>query len=59
MKGKAKYLHNLQSDLDVKKYTDSETAHRDLCGSYDYCVLCNKKNKYPCASAYEKLNKEE
>lgn len=29
------------------------------CGEYDYCKYCNKKNKYPCASAFDKFMKKE
>lgn len=43
-----------QSQLDVKKWVDSEIKGYDTCGSYDYCSSCNKDAAYPCAYAYDK-----
>ena len=45
-----------QSQLDVKKWVDSEIKGYDTCGSYDYCSSCNKSEAYPCACAYEKYS---
>lgn len=42
----------LQLDLDIKKWIESERAGKDLCGSYSYCEYCDKELKYPCAEAY-------
>ena len=42
----------LQLDLDIKKWIESERAGKDLCGSYAYCEYCDKDLKYPCAEAY-------
>lgn len=50
-------LQELQNQLDVKKYIESERFGKDLCGAYFYCKHCNKKNKFPCASAYKKIMK--
>ena len=36
------YTHELQEKMDVSKWLDSEQAHRDLCGNYEYCAFCNK-----------------
>ena len=45
-----------QSQLDVKKWVDSEIKNTDTCGSYDYCANCDKNEAYPCAVAYEKFS---
>lgn len=50
-------VKELQQKLDAKKYEESAKAGKDLCGTYDYCKYCNKKNKYPCAAAYNKNKK--
>lgn len=47
----------LQHDHDVNKYLESEKANKDLCGSYEYCCYCKKKNKNPCAAAKRYFNK--
>ena len=41
-----------QTELDVKKWLDSERAGIDTCGSYEFCAKCDKSLEYPCASAY-------
>ena len=41
----------LQAKLDLKKWLDSETQHRDMCGMYDYCKYCDRNDATPCASA--------
>ena len=51
-------LKVLQEQLDIEKYIASNEAGVDLCGKLTYCKYCNKKNKYPCASAKRKLDKE-
>ena len=51
-------LNELQKQLDLEKYIASNEAGVDLCGKLTYCKYCNKKNKYPCASAKRKLDKE-
>ena len=43
-----------QSELDVKKWIDSEIKNYDTCGEYSYCANCNKNEAYPCAYAYER-----
>ena len=50
-----------QITLEEKKWLDSEKNKKDMCGRYDYCCVCNKVEKYPCAKAenrYKKMNKE-
>lgn len=46
----------LQSMIDLKKWYDSEASGRDTCGTYDFCVYCDKTLDMPCACAYEKAN---
>lgn len=48
----------LQSQLDQKKWIDSENNHRDMCGEYPYCACCNKNIAFPCAEAYLKANEK-
>lgn len=50
-------LKDLQKQLDDMKYRDSKMLGKDLCGTYNYCKHCNKKNKYPCAAAFNKSQK--
>ena len=45
-------IQELQLELDVKKWIESERAGKDLCGSYSYCEFCEKELKNPCAEAY-------
>ncbi len=54
-------LEEQQMTLDQKKWIDSIKTQKDTCGSYDYCCVCNKVEKTPCAKAhnrYKKMNKE-
>lgn len=48
----------LQHKIDVEKWLESETNHFDMCGSYDYCVWCNKDEATPCANAFERMNQK-
>ena len=41
----------LQAQLDLKKWLDSESQHRDMCGMYDYCKYCDLNDATPCATA--------
>lgn len=52
-----KQLKEKQEMLDRNKYFDSIALEKDTCGDYEYCKYCNKKNKYPCASAFDKFMK--
>lgn len=51
----AKQLESKQTELDIKKWTDSESG-TDMCGTYDYCDKCDKEKDYPCARAYYAKN---
>ncbi len=46
-----KQLKDKQNELDAIKWTDSEISG-DTCGTYEYCVRCDKEADYPCARAY-------
>jgi len=46
----------LQAQLDQIKWIDSENNHRDMCGAYPYCSVCDKHAQFPCATAYLKLS---
>lgn len=47
----------LQQQLDVQKWLDSEQSGRDMCGEYDYCAYCDKSVTDPCACAYAEMKK--
>lgn len=49
---------DLQLELDIKKWLESEEKAKDLCGTYDFCAKCNKEPKIPCALAYRAYNKK-
>lgn len=46
-----KQLKDKQDELDAIKWRDSE-LNGDKCGTYDYCVVCDKATEYPCARAF-------
>ena len=48
----------IQNDLDIKKWLESEIVNRDLCGTYPFCEFCDKSLKFPCAEAYDEYLKE-
>ena len=54
-----KELKQLQAELDTRKYLDSQNKGYDTCGTYEHCIHCNKRNKYPCASAIKLSLKKE
>ena len=47
-----------QSELDKIKWTKSEEMGKDACGSFDYCVKCDKEKENPCDKAYTAFNKK-
>ncbi len=51
-------MQQLQNDLDIKKWLESEKEKKDLCGTYDFCIKCDKTKETPCAVAYTLLNKK-
>ena len=40
-----------QAIFDDVKWYDSIVAGEDRCGTYDFCVECDKGQTYPCARA--------
>lgn len=44
-------LKTLQAQLEVEKWEKGVATSSDPCGSYEYCVKCEKSNEYPCATA--------
>lgn len=51
-----KQLAKKQDELDNIKWRDSEEKGIDTCGTYGYCVMCDKQATYPCARAYYDFN---
>ena len=51
-------LTKKQMELDQIKWIKSEEAGSDLCGTFDYCVACNKELENPCDKALKKFNKK-
>lgn len=49
-------MQDLQNKLDIQKWIDSQQANKDMCGTYDFCVKCDKNKANPCALAYTLFN---
>ena len=49
-------LTKKQQELDVMKWVKSQEIGADACGTFDYCVKCNKANENPCDKAYKAFN---
>ena len=49
---------NRQKEFDDVKWYDSILAGEDKCGSYEFCVKCQKEEKYPCARAEYRYGKK-
>ncbi len=47
-----------QQELDQIKWDKSVEMGADACGSFDYCVKCDKANENPCDKAYTAFNKK-
>jgi len=48
-----------QRELDELKWYKSIELSADACGTFDYCVKCDKNKENPCEVAYNELNKPE
>lgn len=48
-----------QQELDVMKWIKSEEAGVDACGTFDFCVKCDKSLANPCDKAFKAFNKKE
>lgn len=51
-------LAERQHVLDVDKWLASESAGYDLCGSFPFCVRCDKAETHPCARAEARFTAE-
>ncbi len=49
----------LQKQMDIEKWYDSQKAKFDTCGTYSYCKYCIMDEATPCANAFMKMGKEE
>ena len=47
-----------QQELDLLKWKKSEEIGTDACGTFDYCVKCDKTKENPCDKAYTAFNKK-
>ncbi|MBE7087412.1 MAG: hypothetical protein E7369_03840 [Clostridiales bacterium] len=47
-----------QKELDVIKWLKSEECGVDVCGTFDYCVKCDKTKENPCDKAFKAFNKK-
>ncbi len=47
-----------QQELDLAKWLKSEEMGADACGSFDYCVKCDKSLENPCEKAFNAFNKK-
>ena len=47
-----------QRKFDIKKWLESEKANFDTCGTYKFCVKCDKSLENPCAIAKAKYYKK-
>jgi wobble nucleotide-excising tRNase len=50
-------LKQRQQKLDIQKWVESKRNGKDMCGEYDFCQFCDKSVQYPCAKAYNKMQK--
>lgn len=47
-----------QDKFDKIKWYDSILAGCDRCGTYEFCIHCDKDEAYPCARAASRLKKK-
>ncbi len=47
-----------QQELDLAKWLKSEEMGADACGTFDYCVKCDKNKENPCDKAFKAFNKK-
>ena len=50
-------LTKKQKEVDIVKWEKSIAIGADACGTFDYCVKCDKTLENPCDKAYTKFNK--
>ncbi len=51
-------LEAKQEIFDNLKWKESMETGKDLCGTYDFCSLCEKEKSFPCARAQKRYNGE-
>ena len=51
-------LSKKQKELDLLKWNKSEEIGADACGTFDFCVKCDKTKENPCATAHTAFNKK-
>lgn len=49
-------LTKRQKALDEVKWLKSQELGQDACGTFEYCVKCNKTLENPCDKAYKKFH---
>ncbi|HIU60345.1 MAG TPA: hypothetical protein IAB05_03010, partial [Candidatus Stercoripulliclostridium merdigallinarum] len=52
-------IAELQNHLDIRKWHESENNGMDMCRHMPYCDYCKGEEEYPCALAYERMEKAE
>lgn len=50
-------IAELQTHLDIVKWHESENNGMDMCRHMPYCDYCKGEDEYPCALAYERMEK--
>lgn len=50
-------LQERQMIIDDRKWLDGIKFGKDMCGEYEFCSACDKSVEYPCAKAYNKMQK--
>lgn len=50
-------IAELQTHLDIVKWHESENNGMDMCRHMPYCDYCKGEEEYPCALAYERMEK--
>ena len=51
-------LEKKQEMFDSLKWKESVETGNDLCGTYDFCSLCEREKSFPCARAQKRYNGE-
>ncbi len=47
-----------QKELDIIKWEKSIKMGKDACGTFDFCIKCDKTKENPCDKAYTAFNKK-
>ncbi len=49
-------ISDKQRELDKIKWEKSVMLGIDACGTFDYCVMCDKSKENPCECAFNRFN---